>query len=471
MAIALSAAQEQGAVQGEQVLHAQVGDRQHAHRDAQDEQHVGAGEVLGPEAHLDDQVGRHGEDDQRRHGDRDDDAQGAHEHRPGVETLGVPAGGLGKQVEADPHGDPDDDLGGDGGGRVGPGGVGAELVLGHDHVDVLEDRDHHQADDRHPAVADEVAQAVGRGVRALGAQRAVQPHADDDGDGEQGERGAQEGAGGAQAGRGEDDAEEEAADLLGDHARADRAVHLLRLQDAAFDREQHPQHRGGGGGRGSPDLFDTDGVGKLLAAEDREDEDDDRGDAQGARPAGQRGRQVAARAQVPEGALAGHRGLQRAAGHREDEEGGQERGERAVLGDLQQPAEGQRGDQRHRVGDDHGAGQPGRLGQLRALQTGAMGRRPVPHAVEPSRAPRGGVVRAQGIPAGLVWSDLHRWHGTEVARLTRRAEAALRPVGERRCAPVCAVTPKGAANPPGPFTTIRRPWLPFRAPPACWPSS
>ena len=129
-----------------------------------------------------------------------EDRQRAQQHGPRVAPVGGAPRRLGQQVQADADRHPDDRLGRHRGRRVGARRLRAELVLGDDHVDVLQRGEQEQPDDRHPAVAEQAAQRAH--LAAVDAHRADAPVQDDlerDGDDHEGQRRAEHRAGHAEA--------------------------------------------------------------------------------------------------------------------------------------------------------------------------------------------------------------------------------------------------------------------------------
>jgi hypothetical protein len=153
-----------------------------------------------PEGQAQQQLGRHGEDEQGRRGDEARMPSARRQHRPRIEPGRRPPGRLGQQVQPDADRHPHHRLGGHRRRGVGAGRVAAQLVLGQDHVDVLQRREQEEADDRHPPVAHERAQRAQRLGDALHRphdpdELALEPQRHED----EGERQAQERAGHAEA--------------------------------------------------------------------------------------------------------------------------------------------------------------------------------------------------------------------------------------------------------------------------------
>ncbi len=162
--------QEPGPLQRQHVLDGEIGRRQHRERGSERQQRVRGDRALGPEHDRQQRVG----------GERDRSAGTESRRRATIASAPSSTGrvsspaarrreSLGNEVEAGAHRDPDQDLRGDRRDRVRAREVGAELVLGGDQVDVLQQLDYGQPGDwrpRHPRRG-----AAGRRPVQLGPRR------------------------------------------------------------------------------------------------------------------------------------------------------------------------------------------------------------------------------------------------------------------------------------------------------------
>ncbi len=154
-----------------------------------------------------------------------------------------------------------------------------------------------------------------------------------------------------------------------DDRDADRAVGAQPLQRAALQREQHPQHAGGRDGRGRPrHVAHPDERGERLAQEHRGRRHGHQGDEQLARPGAQRRAQDLGVAEAVERRLARGRQLHGLPRDEQDQEGRDERGQRAVVRLAEQAREDDGEDELDRVVAQRGGGEPRRLAGVRARQ-------------------------------------------------------------------------------------------------------
>jgi hypothetical protein len=273
-------------------------------------------------------------------------------------------------VQPDPDRHPHDRLRRDRRGRVRPGVGGRELVLGDDHVHVLQRREQEEPDDRHPAVADEPAQRPHRGAGPAHrpdapVQRDLEPDRDE---GERHRR-AEHRAGDVEPGRDEHERAHEPPESLEHDRRADRRVRAQPLQSAALQGDQHPQDARREDRRRAPGgLVDPDRRGDLRPQQHRHRDGGAEREQEPVRPRPQR---RAHRLRVPEPVerrLARRGDLYRLAGDEQDQEGRDQRGQRAVPARAEQAREDHGEDELDRVVDERRSREPRRLARFRAPQ-------------------------------------------------------------------------------------------------------
>ena len=299
----------------------------------------------------------------------DDQAQAAHEDRSGVLALPGPPRDLGNEIHPETHRDPDDRLGGDRGHGVGARGVARGLVLDDDHMQFLHRQEQGEGDHGRARPDEQLAQRRLRRLLGIGCrQRVPKRHEQSEGDGQEGHRRAEEGAGHIQADAHQEQGEDDSGAGLPDDRQRHRPVTLEALQDAALDTEDDPQHCGERHGGGAPEVVDADDRADHRAQRDGRQRNEHRGDGQADQPAANPRAHVGYPGGALRAQLARDRDLKRRAWDHEDDVRRDEHRQRSVSAGAEDARKDDREDQRQHVLGDHGGAHAGRPPGVRAGQ-------------------------------------------------------------------------------------------------------